>query len=145
MMPEFYLKKIILDNFPQIPLEPEQADAVDFMVKQVTNQYAMKYFLSHCFVIVFHQLEGLNRQDVASRLVLNTTYMAVDLTKVWPQTLDASVPVFLIDQLAARYPDCKLAQLKTGGDFPYLAAASELNMMLEVAQSHTQKCSSQRS
>lgn len=46
-MPEFYLKKYILESFPE---ESEHAETVDFVVDQ---------------------LETLNRQDLGSRLTLN--------------------------------------------------------------------------
>jgi len=49
-MPEFMLKKFLLDNFPQGLLDHDIADSVDFMVLE---------------------LESLNHKDVASRLWLN--------------------------------------------------------------------------
>ena len=32
------------------------------------------------------------------------------------------------------YPDSKRAHLKSGGNFPYLARSSEVNLMLQVKQ-----------
>jgi len=117
-MPEFYLKKILLDNFPKGPFEPEQQAALEFMTKQVNK---------------------LSQQDVAARLTLNTTPLSIDLPKVDSKrvtvvhTFDTCVtPAYMSEQLAARYLGCRLAQLKTGGDFPYLACPDEFNMMIEV-------------
>jgi hypothetical protein len=46
--PEFYLKKIILDSFPQGVLPNNVADAVDFAVAQVTLiATASRSVLSH--------------------------------------------------------------------------------------------------
>eukprot|EP00301_Raphidiophrys_heterophryoidea_P026868 c9365_g1_i1.p1 GENE.c9365_g1_i1~~c9365_g1_i1.p1 ORF type:complete len:295 (-),score=63.22 c9365_g1_i1:175-1059(-) len=130
-MPEFYLKKIILDNFPKGPFDSEQERAVDFMVRQV---------------------EKLSQQDVAARLTLNTIPLSIDLPKISSSlvtvihTFDTcSTPAFMLEQLAARYPGCRLAQLKTGGDFPYLATPAEFNMMIEVHLLNIQRQSEQSS
>lgn len=50
LMPEFMLKRIILENFPVQKLEAEIANSVDFMVEQ---------------------LEALSQAELASRLTLN--------------------------------------------------------------------------
>eukprot|EP00300_Choanocystis_sp_HF-7_P034819 c4784_g1_i1.p1 GENE.c4784_g1_i1~~c4784_g1_i1.p1 ORF type:complete len:287 (+),score=60.85 c4784_g1_i1:52-912(+) len=118
IFPEFYLKKLLLDNYPKGELDVQQADAVDFMVKQV---------------------ESLSRQDIIARLTLNLTPFSIDLTRVPGHRVtvihvfdSVVIPDVLNEQLVARYTDCKIAQLKSGGEFPYLSRSDEFNMMIEI-------------
>lgn len=49
-MPEFMLKRMILQNFPEGKVDPEVASSIDFMVQQVIifNLHLIKYLsLNH--------------------------------------------------------------------------------------------------
>ena len=49
------------------------------------------------------------------------------------QTNDyCAVPSFLKDQVGARYPGARRALLKSGGDFPFLSRADEVNLHAQV-------------
>jgi len=120
-MPDFVLKRMILSNFPQRVMEAEMADSVDFMVQQ---------------------LETLAQSEIASRLTLNCSVyeplkpaeLKLDKTKVTiMDTLDeVAVPEKVRDEVYKFYPDAKLAELKNGGNFPYLSRPDEVNMYLQV-------------
>lgn len=43
-----------------------------------------------------------------------------------------AIPQQLKDQLSERYPEARRAQLKTGGDFPFLSRSDEVNLHLQV-------------
>lgn len=38
------------------------------------------------------------------------------------------------ENIYKEYPDAKLAQLKSGGNFPYLSRSDEVNLHLQVVQ-----------
>lgn len=44
----------------------------------------------------------------------------------------SAIPQQLKDQLSERYPGARRAQLKTGGDFPFLSRPDEVNLHLQV-------------
>lgn len=49
------------------------------------------------------------------------------------QTNDyCAIPTFLKDQVGARYPGARRALLKSGGDFPFLSRADEVNLHAQV-------------
>jgi len=121
VMPEFLLKRMILANFPSKVMEAEIANSVDFMVQQ---------------------LETLNQAEIASRLILNCTVaenlkpaeFPLDKSKITiMDTLDeVVVPDKVRDEVYKCYPEAKLAELKTGGNFPYLSRADEVNVHIQV-------------
>ncbi|KAJ6426746.1 hypothetical protein OIU84_022355 [Salix udensis] len=43
-----------------------------------------------------------------------------------------AIPQQLKDQLSERYPEARQAQLKTGGDFPFLSRSDEVNLHLQL-------------
>lgn len=43
-----------------------------------------------------------------------------------------AIPQQLKDQLSERYPEARRAQLKTGGDFPFLSRSDEVNLHLQL-------------
>uniref|UniRef100_A0A7N1A8M6 Maspardin n=1 Tax=Kalanchoe fedtschenkoi TaxID=63787 RepID=A0A7N1A8M6_KALFE len=116
--PSFWLKRYVLTGIRDGPHEPFIADSVDFVVSQV---------------------ETLSREDLASRLTL----MADDAS-VGPLLLNDSfitimdtndycaTPQHLKDQVMDRYPGARQAQLKTGGDFPFLSRSDEVNLHLQL-------------
>ncbi len=132
-MPEFVLKRMILNNFPQGQLEPDVADSVDFMVQQ---------------------LETLNQSELASRLTLNclestlkpaelpfdkTKITMIDVCVLLPfnysphQCLDeVALPERVREELYKLYPEAKIAELRVGGNFPYVSKPDEVNLYIEV-------------
>jgi len=119
-MPEFMLKRIILSNFPETKMEAEIANSVDFMVGQ---------------------LETLTQKEISSRLTLNCTYFHLkpsenvfDKSKITViDCLDeVTIPLKLRDEVYKYYPEAKLVELKTGGNFPYLSRADEINMYIQI-------------
>jgi len=120
LMPEFVLKRMILNNFPEGKLDPEVADSVDFMVQQ---------------------LEALNQGELASRLTLNClesslkpAELSFDKTKITIiDCLDeVALPERVRDELYKFYPEAKIAELRIGGNFPYLSKPDEVNLYIEV-------------
>lgn len=116
--PSFLLKRHILTGIPNEPQDPFIADAVDFVV---------------------NQLDTLEREDLASRLILKTRSTSVgrlllpDSTITIMDTNDyCTVPQQLKNQLTERYPGAREAFLKTGGDFPFLSRPDEVNLYLQL-------------
>lgn len=119
-MPLFMLQRIVLSALPTTQQEAEIADSIDFMVEQ---------------------LETLTQEELASRLTLNcgNNYIRPQSLKLdnslvtIMDTLDeCAVPSRLREEVLKFFPDAKLAFLKTGGNFPFLARADEVNMYLQV-------------
>ncbi|KAL2629643.1 hypothetical protein R1flu_014329 [Riccia fluitans] len=116
--PEFVLKRYILSGIRDGPQEPLIADSIDFVVGQ---------------------LETLSRDELASRLSLNTTLAAVGQLPIPDSAITVmdtndycAVPQVLKDQVSARYPGARRAHLKTGGDFPFLSRAGEVTLHLQL-------------
>jgi len=116
--PSFMLKRHILTGIPNEPQDPFISDAVDFVV---------------------NQLDTLEREDLASRLILKTRSTSVgrlllpDSTITIMDTNDyCTVPRQLKNQLTERYPGAREAFLKTGGDFPFLSRPDEVNLYLQL-------------
>ncbi|XP_002992732.2 maspardin [Selaginella moellendorffii] len=116
--PEFMLKRYILSGIHEGPQEPLIADSIDFVVSQ---------------------FETLSREDLASRLTLNTSPAAVgqitlpDSCITIMDTNDyCAIPQSLKDQVAARYPTARKAMLKSGGDFPFLSRAAEVSLHVQL-------------
>ncbi|XP_057869455.1 uncharacterized protein LOC131076332 isoform X2 [Cryptomeria japonica] len=116
--PCFMLKRYILIGIQAGPYEPFIADSVDFVVSQ---------------------LETLSREDLASRLALNTMIASIgrllllDSAITIMDTNDyCAIPQVLKDQLGDRYPGARKAFLKSGGDFPFLSRPDEVNLHLQL-------------
>ncbi|KAL3687904.1 hypothetical protein R1sor_014213 [Riccia sorocarpa] len=116
--PEFVLKRYILSGIRDGPQEPLIADSIDFVVSQ---------------------LETLTRDELASRLILNTTPTAVGQLPIPDSAITimdtndyCAVPQVLKDQVSARYLGARRAHLKTGGDFPFLSRAGEVTLHLQL-------------
>eukprot|EP01118_Nematostelium_gracile_P011836 TRINITY_DN4267_c0_g1_i1.p1 TRINITY_DN4267_c0_g1~~TRINITY_DN4267_c0_g1_i1.p1 ORF type:complete len:134 (-),score=40.18 TRINITY_DN4267_c0_g1_i1:23-424(-) len=45
---------------------------------------------------------------------------------------EVAIPERVRDEVYKFYPDAKCAELKTGGNFPYLSRADEVNMHLQI-------------
>ncbi|KAL6182031.1 hypothetical protein ACLB2K_043454 [Fragaria x ananassa] len=116
--PSFLLKRYVLSGIRDGPHEPFIADSVDFVVSQV---------------------ETLSREDLASRLTLTADAASVGpllLTDSFITIMDtndySAIPQQLKDQLSERYPGARRAQLKSGGDFPFLSRPDEVNLHLQL-------------
>uniref|UniRef100_A0A0G4HKS9 Maspardin n=1 Tax=Chromera velia CCMP2878 TaxID=1169474 RepID=A0A0G4HKS9_9ALVE len=114
LIPHFVLKGIIADSFPAPPLE-----------KNVHASY--------------RSVDELSQADLASRMTLNCTRDACVAPSL-PQssvtileTADrAAVPVEAREELRQRYPLAKVATMKRGGDFPFLAFPEETALFVEL-------------
>eukprot|EP01119_Soliformovum_irregulare_P006929 TRINITY_DN1933_c0_g1_i2.p1 TRINITY_DN1933_c0_g1~~TRINITY_DN1933_c0_g1_i2.p1 ORF type:complete len:276 (+),score=69.39 TRINITY_DN1933_c0_g1_i2:92-919(+) len=120
MMPEFMLKRMLLENLPSNVVESEIADSIDFMV---------------------HQLETMNQSEISSRMTLNCTVdpelrpidLHLDSKVTILDTLDeVAIPEKLREEVYKIYPHAKVASLKTGGNFPFLSRSDEVNMHIQV-------------
>ncbi|PRP81827.1 alpha/beta hydrolase fold-1 domain-containing protein [Planoprotostelium fungivorum] len=120
LMPEFMLKRLVLSNFSSTTSEPQIAESIDFMVEQ---------------------LESLSGRDLSSRLTLNCTVVDLDPNRmtfdkrrilIIESLDDVSVPRKMREDLLKYYPDAKLAELKSGGNFSYLSRADEVNLHIQV-------------
>jgi maspardin len=118
--PDFLLKRMLLSNFPDYELEREIANSIDFMVEQ---------------------LESVKREDLASRLLLNCTVgpfvrdeFKLDENKITIIDVfdDVVLPEKVREQVFKTYPNARHALLKSGGNFPYLSRADEINLHIEV-------------
>jgi len=120
LMPEFMLKRILLDNFPVQKLEAEIANSVDFMVEQ---------------------LEVLTQAELASRLTLNCSlgFLRPGDVTLAPENItiidtldDIALPENVREEVYKFYPEARVAHLKDGGNFAYISRADEVNMHLQV-------------
>jgi len=121
-LPEFYLKKLVLENFNQQAMDDVKVDAIDFVVEQ---------------------FEQLKRGEVAARLNLMCT--AWDLgPNCLPEGFITVMNSFDTAHnnckcqlhLYSVYPTARVADIKCGGDFPYLAYAEDVNLHLQVHLRH---------
>jgi len=121
-MPEFMLKRVVLENLPKGNLEAEIADSVDFMVEQ---------------------LETLSQKELCSRLTLNCTIPNQPLNPsswsfnakkilILDSIDEVAIPENLRSDVYKFYPEAKIAEMKSGGNFPYLSRSDEINMYIQV-------------
>lgn len=114
-MPEFYVKKWVLESFPARSVNPA---AVDFMVST---------------------FETLSRDVVASRLTLNCLQGQLGPVDVQESKMvfidsydDVVLPSAMRLRLYERFPNVKQALLKQGGDFPVLSMPDEVILHIMV-------------
>jgi len=120
-MPEFILKRFLLQSLPTSALEASVADSIDFMVSQI---------------------DSMTHQELASRLTLNCTVfeefnpaqLPIDKSKITIiDCLDeVAIPLKLREEVYKLYPEAKVCEMKVGGNFPYLSRPDEVNLYLEV-------------
>lgn len=117
-MPAFLIRKQMLDNFPQGLLDADIADSVDFVAQE---------------------MENLSRDELASRMILNCTQAEIgkldlpsDKITIMDSMDNVAVPGELRDALADRYQGARLAPLRSGGNFPFLAKPDEVNLYLTI-------------
>lgn len=118
ILPSLVLKKMVMGNFTTEKVDGEIVEAIDFMVER---------------------LESLTQPELASRLTMNCINSYVQPQKI------CHLPVTIIDvfdqyalsnavreEMYKCYPNAKLAHLKSGGNFPYLSRAAEVNLHLQI-------------
>uniref|UniRef100_A0A8C4RBM3 SPG21 abhydrolase domain containing, maspardin n=1 Tax=Eptatretus burgeri TaxID=7764 RepID=A0A8C4RBM3_EPTBU len=117
-MPAFMLKKLVMANFTAGPVDPQMADAIDFMVDRI---------------------ESLSQAELASRLTLNCQNAYVEPQRVHeiPITIMDVFDQSALTQTAKEdmyklYPTAKRAHLKTGGNFPYLCRSADVNLYFQI-------------
>ncbi|OAD62522.1 Maspardin [Eufriesea mexicana] len=115
ILPSLVLKKMVMGNFVTDKVDGEIVEAIDFM------------------------LESLTQPELASRLTMNCVNCYVQPQKI------CHLPITIIDvfdeyalsnavreEVYKCYPNAKLAHLKSGGNFPYLSRAAEVNLHLQI-------------
>jgi len=121
--PDFLLKRVLLQNFPDYAVEVNIANSIDFMVGQ---------------------LETVSQEDLASRLRLTCTVgplaahlpLEDDKITIIDTLDDVALPERVRDEVFKLYPQARQAFLKSGGNFPYLSRPSEINLHIEVHLRH---------
>ncbi|KAJ3434131.1 acid cluster protein [Anaeramoeba flamelloides] len=116
--PEFWLKRKLLKTFPQKEVLLSIAEGLDFMVEVV---------------------EKMTYDDLASRLTMISTETIIGTIDFDPQfvtiidpTDKGYVPRKVRKKVVTKFPDCRYAQVKVGGDFPQLSNPQEVNMHLII-------------
>ena len=96
-LPSFVLKKVLLENFPQEPVEARIADSLDFMVDK---------------------LDSMSQRQLASRLTLNTLegYVEPQRLRDIPVTImdvfdESAITAKVREEMYKCYPNARLAQL----------------------------------
>ncbi|ROT73278.1 putative maspardin isoform X2, partial [Penaeus vannamei] len=117
MLPATLLKKMIIGRFPRKLMDSQIADSIDFMVER---------------------LESLNQSELASRLTLNCSPAYIQPQKVQVEVTildvfdESALSQTVKEEVYKCYPSARLAHLKTGGNFPFLARADEVNIYIQV-------------
>ncbi|KAJ0555655.1 putative alpha/beta hydrolase-1, maspardin [Helianthus annuus] len=116
--PSFLLKRYVLTGIMSGPHEPFIADSVDFVVAQV---------------------ETLSREDLASRLTLTNDDASIgplmlsdSLITIIDTNDKCAIPQQLKDEVSERFPGARRADIKSGGDFPFLSRPDEINLHLKL-------------
>ena len=118
LIPAVVLKKMVMGNFERGLLDSDIADSVDFMVDK---------------------LDGLTQAQLASRLTLNcmSSYVEPQKFRDLPVTLvdvydRSALSQTVREETYKCYPEAKRAHLKSGGNFPYLSRADEVNVYIRI-------------
>lgn len=117
MLPATLLKKMIIGRFPRKLMDSQIAESIDFMVER---------------------LERLSQCELASRLTLNCSSDYVQPQKIQVQVTildvfdESALSQTVKEEMYKCYPTARLAHLKTGGNFPFLARAEEVNIYIQV-------------
>lgn len=118
MMPALFLKKMVMGNFDKGLVDPDIADSIDFLVER---------------------LDSLSQQELASRLTLNCMNCYVEPQKLRELDItimdvfdDCALSGMVRDEMYKCYPEARRAHLKSGGNFPYLSRAADVNLFLQI-------------
>jgi len=119
-MPEFILKKHLLELLPTFEMNIDNAKSIDFVV---------------------HYIDSMSQEDLAFRTLIRgcTSPMIsqdyqLDSSRVTIiESLDFHlVPTNYSDELYDVYPNARKGQIKEGGPFPFLSAFGEVNLIVEA-------------
>ncbi|XP_044747248.1 maspardin-like [Coccinella septempunctata] len=118
LLPALVLKRLIIGNFKPNKVDCSIMEAAEFMAEK---------------------LESLSQIELASRLTLNCLKGYVEAHKL------RDIPVTIIDvfdeyalsgavreELYKCYPEAKIANMKSGGNFPYLSRCQEVNLYIQI-------------
>lgn len=118
MLPAVVLKTMVMGNFVKGNVDGDIMDSNNF---------------------VAGSLDSLNQKDLASRLTLNCRKCRVDTKKLvnLPITIvdvndECAISECVKEDLYKCYPNARRAHLKSGGNFPYLSRAAEVNVYLQI-------------
>jgi len=85
------------------------------------------------------QVSEISGTDLAGRLSLNSTASSAGAVRLDPARItlvessgETMVPEELRRELKRRYADARVAELKSGGDFPFLSCPDEVSLFVEV-------------
>lgn len=120
MMPNVFLKKMIISGFDKRAVDLDIADAIDFMVDK---------------------MEGLGQETLASRLTLNCINNYVEPQRIHNQQIpvtiidvfdEAALSMTVSEEMEKCFPEARFAHLKSGGNFPFLSRAAEVNVLIRI-------------
>ncbi|KNC51461.1 maspardin [Thecamonas trahens ATCC 50062] len=118
-MPDVIIRRKLLSRLPSGLVAPEVADSIDFMVEQV-EQLPRNAIISRCRALASHyDLDGPVPLDEDHILIID----ALD---------DVAVPPKARAEVVKFYPNARVAELKTGSNFPHLAVALDVHMHMQV-------------
>lgn len=119
-MPLFVLQRHVMSRLPQHKVDPPIAKSIDFAVQQ---------------------METLSQSDLCSQLSLNCNSSSYSPSQLKLRSSnitiirvldDVTIPNSVLDELERAFSDAKIALMKQGGNFPYLAYYEEFNLYVEV-------------
>ncbi|KAF0757768.1 maspardin-like [Aphis craccivora] len=121
ILPAMVLRKMVLSNLSsrETFYDTQIMDSIDFIVELI---------------------ESLSQADLASRLTMNCLNSRVNTSLMRGLKSVTLMDVFddyalgspIKEKIYQEYPDAKLAQLKSGGNFPYLSRSDEVNLHLQI-------------
>jgi len=120
MMPSVFLKKMVISGFDKKAVDADIADAIDFMVDK---------------------LESLSQDILASRLTLNCLNNYVEPQRIHNQEIpvtiidvfdEAALSTHVSEEMEKCFPEARFAHLKSGGNFPFLSRADEVNVLIRI-------------
>lgn len=120
MMPSVVLKKMVISGFDKRAVDSDIADAIDFMVDK---------------------LETLSQEVLASRLTLNCVNNYVEPQRIHNQNIpvtivdvfdEAALSTTVAEEMEKCFPEARYAHLKSGGNFPFLSRADEVNVLIRI-------------
>ncbi|XKL65420.1 hypothetical protein PGB90_008840 [Kerria lacca] len=130
LLPTVFLKRLIMPSLITKSFDPDIIAAVDFVSERV---------------------KSLTQADFASRLTINCSASRVHIENMRGVRAITIMDVFdeyalsspIREEIYELYPYAKLAQLKNGGNFPYLSKFEEVNIHINIhlRKFETETCS----
>ncbi|GJQ09440.1 hypothetical protein GpartN1_g1231.t1 [Galdieria partita] len=122
-LPEFFLRKFLLERLPKGRMERRVAAATEFVISKIklcdSEQLSSRLSLS----TVPEKLDSASLQYFNGRVTILSS-----LDWITGSSLAKQLHKDLCDQ----FPQARIALMKDGGDFPYLSRSDELNVHLLV-------------